>query len=129
MILTSGQASKFSSAEKLDRILTLLLKSPVISHDFRDSTEEVLDQQINSHLEELPTLLHCAAKFGLKKLAALLLQCPEAIRACKITNKYGENPECIAEKHGHKEIEDIIKELSVSSYFPRRHIPYVCISS
>ncbi|XP_066488421.1 B-cell scaffold protein with ankyrin repeats [Tiliqua scincoides] len=110
------QASKFSSAEQLDSILTWLLKSPVISHDFSDYPEEVLDrnQQINSHLEELPTLLHCAAKFGLKKLATLLLQHPEAIQACKITNKYGENPECIAEKHDHKEIVEIIKELSVN---------------
>lgn len=67
-----------------------------------------------SHLEELPTLLHCAAKFGLKKLATVLLQHPGAIRACKVTNKYGESPACVAEKHGQKEVQEIIKELSVS---------------
>ncbi|CAI5784596.1 Hypothetical predicted protein, partial [Podarcis lilfordi] len=65
-----------------------------------------------SHLEELPTLLHCAAKFGLKKLTGFLLQCPDAIRACGIANKYRENPACIAEKYGYKEIQKIITELS-----------------
>ncbi|XP_061441540.1 B-cell scaffold protein with ankyrin repeats [Rhineura floridana] len=109
------QASKFSSAEKVDSILTFLLKSPVISHDFSVLPNEVRGhyQQADSHLEELPTLLHCAAKFGLKKLSTFLLQCPEAIRACRITNKYGENPACLAEKYGHKENQKIITELSI----------------
>uniref|UniRef100_A0A670YQ77 B cell scaffold protein with ankyrin repeats 1 n=1 Tax=Pseudonaja textilis TaxID=8673 RepID=A0A670YQ77_PSETE len=95
-------AFKFSSAEKMDNILTLLLKSSIISHDF------------NSQLEELPTLLHCAAKFGLKKLAVLLLQDPKAIQTCRIINKYGENPAHVAKKYGQKEIWKILKELPVS---------------
>uniref|UniRef100_A0A803TX10 B-cell scaffold protein with ankyrin repeats n=2 Tax=Anolis carolinensis TaxID=28377 RepID=A0A803TX10_ANOCA len=108
------QASRFSSTEKVDNILTFLLKSPVISNGC--FPHKVLDhhQQTDSHLEELPTLLHCAAKFGLKKLAALLLQCPEAILACSLNNKYGENPALLAEKHGHREIQKIIKELSIN---------------
>ncbi|XP_054846393.1 B-cell scaffold protein with ankyrin repeats [Eublepharis macularius] len=113
------QASKFSSAEKVDRILTFLLTNPAISYDFSDFTNKDKDhnhQERDSHLEELPTLLHCAAKFGLKKLATALLQHPGAIQACKVTNKYGESPACVAEKHGQKEIQEIIKELSVNDY-------------
>ncbi|XP_033015460.1 B-cell scaffold protein with ankyrin repeats [Lacerta agilis] len=111
-IVFACQASKFSSAEKVDNLLTFLFK---ISHNFSAFPNEVMDRhrQTDSHLEELPTLLHCAAKFGLKKLTALLLQCPEAIRACRIANKYRENPACIAEKYGYKEIQKIITELSV----------------
>lgn len=70
----------------------------------------------DSHLEEFPTLLHCAARFGLKNLAAFLLSCPEATWACKITNKYGDDPASIAEKHGHRELRKLIAELSVSPY-------------
>ncbi|XP_053259324.1 B-cell scaffold protein with ankyrin repeats [Podarcis raffonei] len=114
-IVFACQASKFSSAEKVDNLLTFLLKSPIISHNFSAFPNEVMDhhRQTDSHLEELPTLLHCAAKFGLKKLTAFLLQCPDAIRACGIANKYRENPACIAEKYGYKEIQKIITELSI----------------
>lgn len=70
----------------------------------------------DSHLEEFPTLLHCAARYGLKNLAALLLKCPEATWACRIANTHGDDPASLAEKHGHKELRKLIKELSVSSY-------------
>ncbi|XP_039206646.1 B-cell scaffold protein with ankyrin repeats isoform X2 [Crotalus tigris] len=110
------QAFKFSSAEKMDNILTLLLKSSIISHDFSSFPNEVTDhdQETDLQLEELPTLLHCAAKFGLKKLAALLLQDPDVIQACTITNKYGENPAHVAKKYGQKEIWKILTELPIN---------------
>ncbi|XP_062991994.1 B-cell scaffold protein with ankyrin repeats [Elgaria multicarinata webbii] len=110
------QASKFSPAEKVDSILTFLMKSPAISHDSSHFPYEAMDhhQQNDSHMEELPTLLHCAAKFGFKELSTFLLQLPEAIQACKKNNKYGENPACLAKKYGHKETWKIIKELSIN---------------
>ncbi|XP_013921160.1 PREDICTED: B-cell scaffold protein with ankyrin repeats-like [Thamnophis sirtalis] len=110
------QAFKFSSAEKMDNVLTLLLKSSIISHDFSSFPNEVMDhdQETDSQLEELPTLLHCAAKFGLKKLAGLLLQDPKVIQACRITNKYGENPAHVAKKYGQKGIWKVLKELPIS---------------
>ncbi|XP_058049528.1 B-cell scaffold protein with ankyrin repeats isoform X2 [Ahaetulla prasina] len=112
------EAFKFSSAEKMDNILTLLLKSSIISHGFSSfpNENEVTDhdQETDSQLEELPTLLHCAAKFGLKKFAGLLLQNPKTIQACSITNKYGENPSQIAKKYGQKEIWKLLKELPIS---------------
>uniref|UniRef100_A0A663MTQ4 B cell scaffold protein with ankyrin repeats 1 n=1 Tax=Athene cunicularia TaxID=194338 RepID=A0A663MTQ4_ATHCN len=101
---------KFSSVEKLDNVLTLLLKSKISAYEFSPFQSE------EDHLEEFPTLLHCAARFGLRKLATLLLNCPEAMRACKITNKYGDDPASIAEKHGHRDLRKLIRELSVSPY-------------
>ncbi|KFR12696.1 B-cell scaffold protein with ankyrin repeats, partial [Opisthocomus hoazin] len=106
------QAFKFSSVEKLDSVLTLLLKSKISTYEFMScQSEEENHQQANSHLEEFPTLLHCAARFGLKNLATFLLNCPEATQACKITNKYGDDPASIAEKNGHRELRKLIKEL------------------
>uniref|UniRef100_A0A674IDS0 B-cell scaffold protein with ankyrin repeats n=1 Tax=Terrapene triunguis TaxID=2587831 RepID=A0A674IDS0_9SAUR len=104
-------AFKFSSVEKLDSTLTFLVKSKESAYEFSAFPNEVHHQQANSYWEELPTLLHCAAKFGLKNLATLLLQCPEASQACRIANKHGEKPAHIAGKHGHNELQKIIQEL------------------
>ncbi|XP_041280429.1 B-cell scaffold protein with ankyrin repeats [Onychostruthus taczanowskii] len=107
------QALKFSSVEKVDNVLTSLLKSKISPYEFSLlQSEEERHHQADSHLEEFPTLLHCAARFGLKRLAAFLLSCPGATRACKITNKHGDDPESIAKKHGHKELRKLIQELS-----------------
>ncbi|XP_074397211.1 B-cell scaffold protein with ankyrin repeats isoform X1 [Zonotrichia albicollis] len=110
---TCQQALKFSSVEKVDNVLTSLLRNKISTYEFSLlQSEEEHHHQANSPLEEFPTLLHCAARFGLKKLAAFLLSCPEATRACRITNKYGDDPESIAKKHGHKELRKLIQELS-----------------
>ncbi|KAM4706639.1 uncharacterized protein O3C94_019631 [Discoglossus pictus] len=63
-------------------------------------------------LEEIPTLLHCAAKFGLKEVTVLLMECPGADRISRITNKYGDDPAKIAEKYGHKHIQEIIHQMA-----------------
>uniref|UniRef100_A0A8C3TLB3 B-cell scaffold protein with ankyrin repeats n=1 Tax=Catharus ustulatus TaxID=91951 RepID=A0A8C3TLB3_CATUS len=94
--------------KKVDNVLTSLLKSKISTYEFSPFQSE------EHHHQEFPTLLHCAARFGLKNLATFLLSCPEATQACKITNKYGDDPESIAKKHGHKELGKLIKELSVS---------------
>ncbi|NXY70754.1 BANK1 protein, partial [Glareola pratincola] len=110
------QASKFSSVEKLDNVLTFLLKSKISTCEFSPfQSEEEHHQQASDHLEEFPTLLHCAARFGLKNLATFLLNCPEATWACKITNKYGDDPASIAEKHGHRELRKLIREFSINT--------------
>ncbi|XP_015717622.1 B-cell scaffold protein with ankyrin repeats [Coturnix japonica] len=110
------QTSKFSSVERLDNVLTLLLESKIVTCEFSASQgEEQYHQQPNSHLEEFPTLLHCAARFGLKNLATVLLKYPKASKACKITNIDGDVPASIAEKHGHKEIGELIKELLIKT--------------
>lgn len=71
----------------------------------------------DSYFKELPTLLHCAAKFGLKNLAVHLLQCSGATRASKIKNLEGSDPAHIAERHGHKELKKIFEDFSVSCFF------------
>ncbi|KAM6313335.1 B-cell scaffold protein with ankyrin repeats [Aegotheles albertisi] len=110
------QTFKFSAVQKLDNVLTLLLKGKMSTYEFSPfRSEEQHHQQANSHLEEFPTLLHCAARFGLKNLATFLLNRPEATQACKITNKYGEYPASIAEKHGHRELRKLIEELSINT--------------
>lgn len=72
----------------------------------------------DTHLKELPTLLHCAAKFGLKNLAIHLLQCSGATWASKVKNLEGSDPAHIAERHGHKELKKIFEDFSVSFFFP-----------
>uniref|UniRef100_A0A674I9B6 B-cell scaffold protein with ankyrin repeats n=1 Tax=Terrapene triunguis TaxID=2587831 RepID=A0A674I9B6_9SAUR len=105
-------ADPIAFACQLDSTLTFLVKSKESAYEFSAFPNEVHHQQANSYWEELPTLLHCAAKFGLKNLATLLLQCPEASQACRIANKHGEKPAHIAGKHGHNELQKIIQELS-----------------
>ena len=72
---------------------------------------------IDTYFKELPTLLHCAAKFGLKNLAIHLLQCSGANWASKIKNLEGSDPAHIAERHGHEELKKIFEEFSVSFFF------------
>lgn len=68
----------------------------------------------DTHFEQLPTLLHCAAKFGLKRLAIHLLQCSGATWASQMKNKEGSDPACIAERCGHEELKKIFEEFAVS---------------
>lgn len=71
---------------------------------------------IDPYFKELPTLLHCAAKFGLKNLAVHLLQCSGATWASKIKNLEGSDPAHIAERHGHEELKKIFEDFSVSIF-------------
>lgn len=81
----------------------------------------ILTYQLNSGLfsdqrnEELPTLLHFAAKYGLKNLTALLLTCPGALQAYSVANKHGHYPNTIAEKHGFRDLRQFIDEYVVRS--------------
>ncbi|XP_023590496.1 B-cell scaffold protein with ankyrin repeats isoform X4 [Trichechus manatus latirostris] len=67
----------------------------------------------DTHFKELPTLLHCTAKFGLKNLAIHLLQCSGATWASKMKNMEGSDPAQIAERHGHKELKKIFEDFSI----------------
>ncbi|XP_006872789.1 PREDICTED: B-cell scaffold protein with ankyrin repeats-like [Chrysochloris asiatica] len=67
----------------------------------------------DTHLKELPTLLHCTAKFGLKNLAIHLLQCVGARWAFKMKNMEGLDPIHIAERHRHEELKKIFEDFSV----------------
>ena len=75
----------------------------------------LLDNFSDQRDEELPTLLHFAAKYGLKNLTALLLTCPGAIQAYSVANKHGHYPNTIAEKHGFRDLRQFIDEYVVRS--------------
>ncbi|XP_016390227.1 phosphoinositide 3-kinase adapter protein 1-like isoform X2 [Sinocyclocheilus rhinocerous] len=59
---------------------------------------------------ELPTLLHFSAKYGLKKLTSLLMQCPGAMQAYSVMNKDGDYPNKLAEKSGFSDLRQFMDE-------------------
>ncbi|XP_013875354.1 phosphoinositide 3-kinase adapter protein 1 [Austrofundulus limnaeus] len=61
--------------------------------------------------EEFPTLLHFAAKFGLKKLTTTLLQCPGALQAYSVMNKNGDYPNTLAEKSGFRDLRRFMDQI------------------
>ncbi|XP_006071031.2 B-cell scaffold protein with ankyrin repeats isoform X4 [Bubalus bubalis] len=102
-----------SDIDELDDILTSTFKHEIPYYEFQSLQTEVCPQKEYSYFKELPTLLHCAAKFGLKNLAVHLLQCSGATRASKIKNLEGSDPAHIAERHGHKELKKIFEDFSI----------------
>ncbi|XP_066893004.1 B-cell scaffold protein with ankyrin repeats isoform X2 [Kogia breviceps] len=99
--------------DELDHILTSTFKQEIPYYEFRSLQTEIYPQKEYSYLKELPTLLHCAAKFGLKNLAIHLLQCSGATWASKIKNLEGSDPAHIAERRGHKELKKILEDFSI----------------
>lgn len=69
---------------------------------------------IDQRNEELPTLLHFAARYGLKKLTDVLLQCPGALQAYSVMNKDGDYPNTLAEKSGYTDLRQYIDEVVLS---------------
>uniref|UniRef100_A0AAA9TL40 B cell scaffold protein with ankyrin repeats 1 n=2 Tax=Bos TaxID=9903 RepID=A0AAA9TL40_BOVIN len=102
-----------SDIDELDDILTSTFKHEIPYYEFQSLQTEICPQKEYSYFKELPTLLHCAAKFGLKNLAIHLLQCSGATRASKIKNLEGSDPAHIAERHGHKELKKIFEDFSI----------------
>ncbi|KAM5191514.1 LOW QUALITY PROTEIN: B-cell scaffold protein with ankyrin repeats [Mantella aurantiaca] len=100
------QAFDVYTLEDLDKVLAKALQNKISSHEF--NLYEINQQALNASSVEIPTILHCAAKLGLKEVTRQLLQSPAADHICQITNKYGDDPARIAEKHGHKDIQEII---------------------
>nr|KAF6430787.1 B cell scaffold protein with ankyrin repeats 1 [Rousettus aegyptiacus] len=99
--------------EELDDILTCIFKQEIPCYEFRSLQTEIHLQKQYTHFKELPTLLHCAAKFGLKNLAIHLLQCSGATWASKMKNLEGSDPAHLAERHGHKELKKIFEDFSI----------------
>ncbi|KAM9699742.1 B-cell scaffold protein with ankyrin repeats isoform 3-T3 [Dama dama] len=99
--------------DELDDILTSTFKHEIPFYEFQSLQTEICPQKEYSYFKELPTLLHCAAKFGLKNLAVHLLQCSGATRASKIKNSEGSDPAHIAERHGHEELKKIFEDFSI----------------
>ncbi|XP_075697609.1 phosphoinositide 3-kinase adapter protein 1 isoform X2 [Rhinoderma darwinii] len=109
----------------LDKTLTESLKNNIPAsglHLFGINQIEEENLSANQRDEELPTLLHFSAKYGLKKLTALLLTCPGALQAYSVANKDGDFPNNIAEKHGYMDLRQFIDEYVETADMLRSHI-------
>ncbi|KAL7889720.1 hypothetical protein AOLI_G00019780 [Acnodon oligacanthus] len=103
------QAFKISSnaSEALDDLFTNSLKNQMPANGLQVFGVSQLEQEnalANQRNSELPTLLHFSAKYGLKKLTSMLLQCPGALQAYSVVNKNGDYPNTLAEKSGFSDL-------------------------
>ncbi|XP_004457034.2 phosphoinositide 3-kinase adapter protein 1 [Dasypus novemcinctus] len=113
------------NTETLDKLLTESLKNNIPAsglHLFGVTQLEEEDMMTNQRDEELPTLLHFAAKYGLKNLTALLLTCPGALQAYSVANKHGHYPNTIAERHGFRDLRQFIDEYVETVDMLKSHI-------
>ncbi|XP_071236191.1 phosphoinositide 3-kinase adapter protein 1-like isoform X1 [Salvelinus alpinus] len=109
------QAFNFTSntTESLDNLLTDSLQCRIPAsglHVFGIRQLEEDNMAAYQRKEELPTLLHFAAKYGLKKLTTVLLQCPGALQAYSVMNKNGDYPNTLAERSGFSELRQFIDD-------------------
>ncbi|XP_073897540.1 B-cell scaffold protein with ankyrin repeats isoform X2 [Castor canadensis] len=102
-----------NNIKELDGVLASIFKHEIPYYEFQSYQNEIYAQKQYTHVKELPTLLHCAAKFGLKNLAIHLLQCSGATWASKMKNTDGSDPAHIAEKHGHRELKKIFEAFAI----------------
>ncbi|XP_072281251.1 phosphoinositide 3-kinase adapter protein 1 isoform X1 [Pyxicephalus adspersus] len=111
--------------EALDKLLTESLKNNIPAsglHLFGINQIEEENTIANQRDEELPTLLHFSAKYGLKNLTALLLTCPGALQAYSVSNKNGAFPNTIAEKYGFKDLRQFIDDYVETADMLKSHI-------
>ncbi|XP_077115184.1 phosphoinositide 3-kinase adapter protein 1 [Ranitomeya variabilis] len=109
----------------LDKTLTESLKNNIPAsglHLFGINQIEEENVDANHRDEELPTLLHFSAKYGLKNLTALLLTCPGSLQAYSVANKNGDFPNNIAEKYGYMDLRQFIDEYVETADLLRSHI-------
>lgn len=111
--------------EKLDKLLTESLRKNIPAnglHVFGINQLEEENMSTAQRDEELPTLLHFAAKYGLKNLTALLLQCPGALQAYSVANRHGDYPNSLAERSGYKDLRQFIDEYVETTDMLKTHI-------
>ncbi|XP_061490620.1 phosphoinositide 3-kinase adapter protein 1 isoform X2 [Rhineura floridana] len=112
------------NTEALDKILTESLKKNLPASGLHLIGINQLEEEdiISQRDEELPTLLHFSAKYGLKNLTALLLTCPGALQAYSVANKHGYYPNNIAENEGFKDLRQFIDEYVETADMLKSHI-------
>uniref|UniRef100_A0A4W5P0Y1 Phosphoinositide-3-kinase adaptor protein 1 n=1 Tax=Hucho hucho TaxID=62062 RepID=A0A4W5P0Y1_9TELE len=100
-----------NTTESLDNLLTDSLQCRIPAsglHVFGIRQLEEENMAAYQRKEELPTLLHFSAKYGLKKLTTVLLQCPGALQAYSVMNKNGDYPNTLAERSGFSDLRHFI---------------------
>ncbi|KAK6293417.1 hypothetical protein J4Q44_G00357430 [Coregonus suidteri] len=114
-----------NTTESLDNLLTDSLQCRIPAsglHVFGIRQLEEENMAANQRKEELPTLLHFAAKYGLKKLTTVLLQCPGALQAYSVMNKNGDYPNTLAEKSGFSDLRQFIDDFVETADMLKFHI-------
>lgn len=110
--------------ESLDNMLTDSLKSRMPANSLQlFGIRQIEEDNMAAYQrnEELPTLLHFAAKYGLKKLTTLLLQCPGALQAYSVMNKHGDYPNTLAEKSGFSDLRQFMDEFVETADMLKSH--------
>uniref|UniRef100_A0A672ZMV8 B-cell scaffold protein with ankyrin repeats n=1 Tax=Sphaeramia orbicularis TaxID=375764 RepID=A0A672ZMV8_9TELE len=116
------QALKVSSAEKLDQKLSSMLLKGMPTGGFQGLQSKgppergTAQKDSELHHADVPTLLHFAARYGLKSVSSLLLQCPGAERAVHTANRHGQTPIEISKSHGHTELHILLRETLVFTF-------------
>ncbi|XP_038130731.1 B-cell scaffold protein with ankyrin repeats-like [Cyprinodon tularosa] len=103
------QALQVCSVDKLDQKLSSILLELMPTGGFQGlQIENTHGREV--HHGDVPSLLHFAARYGFRSVSGLLLQCPGAERALRMTNRHGQTPAEIAKSHGHTELHTMLKE-------------------
>ncbi|KAH0500785.1 B-cell scaffold protein with ankyrin repeats [Microtus ochrogaster] len=110
-----GKSICQKSMKELDGVLASLFKHEIPHYEFKPLQTETYPPKEYTHARELPTLLHCAAKFGLKNLALHLLQCSGATWAARMKNMDGSDMLHLAERHGHEELRKILEDVMIQN--------------
>ncbi|XP_060730319.1 B-cell scaffold protein with ankyrin repeats-like [Tachysurus vachellii] len=103
------QAFQSSSSEKLDHILAACVVKKMPTGGFQGLQADQTLARVSTS-EDIPTLLHFAALYGLKDLASVLLQCPGAQEAMRSTNSSGHTPLMLAHANGHSQLQVLLQE-------------------
>ncbi|XP_034537052.1 phosphoinositide 3-kinase adapter protein 1 [Notolabrus celidotus] len=113
-----------NATESLDNMLTDSLKSRMPGNSlqlFGNKQIEENNMAACQRNEEFPTLLHFAAKYGLKKLTTILLQCPGALQAYSVMNKHGDYPNTLAQKSGFSDLRQFMDEFVETAVMLKSH--------
>ncbi|XP_013407372.1 phosphoinositide 3-kinase adapter protein 1 isoform X3 [Lingula anatina] len=109
-LLSSALGVDSANTEAVDQALSEMFQKAMPEQGMLGLFQSYRQQQEEKSSKELPTLIHFAAKFGLKELCNLLLSCPGAREAFHVENCDGDYPNLIAEKAGHEELAELMEE-------------------
>ncbi|XP_038167515.1 LOW QUALITY PROTEIN: B-cell scaffold protein with ankyrin repeats [Arvicola amphibius] len=110
-----GKSICQKSMEELDGVLASIFKHEIPHYEFKPLQTETSPPKEYTHARDLPTLLHCAAKFGLKNLALHLLQCSGATWAARMKNMDGSDVLHLAERYGREELKKILEDFMIQN--------------
>ncbi|XP_072293488.1 phosphoinositide 3-kinase adapter protein 1 [Eucyclogobius newberryi] len=114
-----------NTTDSLDNMLTECLKSKMPATGLQlFGIRQIEEDNMASYQrdEEVPTLLHFAAKYGLKKLTTALLQCPGALQAYSVMNKNGDYPNTLAQNSGFSDLRQFMDEFVETADMLKSHM-------